>query len=108
MTTYNSTSYTITSPELARLPIGQTSASVSVVSAPAIGTIVTAKDPTYGEGTFIYLNGVANTAVGSVVTFNSSTGVTALATTSTLNNALAVATAANTSSTSGAWYQVAG
>jgi len=40
------------------------------------GTIVRAADPTYGEGEFIYLLGVASTAVGDAVTFNSATGQT--------------------------------
>ena len=31
-----------------------------------LGTIVRGTDPTYGEGEFIYLLGVANTVVGSV------------------------------------------
>ena len=31
----------------------------------ALGTIVTAVDPTYGAGEFIYLKGVASTVVGS-------------------------------------------
>lgn len=35
-----------------------------------LGTIVRATDPVYGAGEFIYLKGVASTAVGSWVTYN--------------------------------------
>ena len=35
-----------------------------------VGTIVRAEDPTYGEGEFIYLIGVASTIVGSLVTYD--------------------------------------
>jgi hypothetical protein len=43
-----------------------------------LGTIVRASDPTYGEGEFIYLLGVASTAIGSVVTYDASTYQTVL------------------------------
>ena len=43
-----------------------------------LGTIVRATDPTYGEGEFIYLLGVASTAIGSVVTYDASTYQTVL------------------------------
>lgn len=36
----------------------------------AVGTIIRAKDPTYGEGEFIYLVGVASTVVGSLVSYD--------------------------------------
>lgn len=35
-----------------------------------LGTRVKATDPTYGEGEFVYLKGVASTAVGSLVVIN--------------------------------------
>jgi len=46
-----------------------------------LGTIIRAKDTTYGEGEFIYLQGVASTIVGSVVEYNTSfqTGLEATA-----------------------------
>lgn len=73
-----------------------------------IGTIVRAKDETLGEGEFIYLLGVASTAVGSLVTYNGITGVTALAPVGA-NKAqpIAVAMSANVASQWG-WYQIAG
>ena len=45
----------------------------------ALGTIVTAVDPTYGAGEFIYLKGVASTVVGSLVDYDSYLATTALA-----------------------------
>lgn len=73
-----------------------------------LGTIVRAYDPTYGEGEFIYLLGVANTAVGSIVTYNATTWQTALAPVGT-NKAqpVAVAMSANVASQYG-WYQISG
>jgi hypothetical protein len=71
---------------------------------------VKATDPTYGEGEFIYLLGVANTVVGSIVSYIASTGVTALTSTSGTTNGgapLAVAMSANVASGYG-WYQIAG
>ena len=57
--------------------VGATPIAVSDTSARhAIGTIVEAIDPTYGMGEFVYLNGLASTVVGSVVTFDQTNGVT--------------------------------
>lgn len=103
MTTYNSTSYSIAQDQLGVQPIAVT----STVQNHPFGRMVAADDPTYGEGQFIYLGGCASTVVGSVVTFNSSTGTTALASTSTPANALAVAMSANVAGQFG-WYQVLG
>ena len=38
----------------------------------ALGTIVRANDPTYGEGEFIYLKGIGSTVVGSIVNYDDS------------------------------------
>lgn len=73
-----------------------------------LGTIVRAVDPTYGEGEFIYLLGVASTAVGSLVTYNASTYTTALAPVGTNKpQPIAVAMSANVASQYG-WYQISG
>lgn len=78
-----------------------------------LGDIVTAVDPTYGVGEFIYLLGVASTVVGSLVTYNgNATGTptyqTTLApSTAGLAQPVAVAMAANVASQYG-WYQIAG
>jgi len=75
-----------------------------------LGTIIRAYDPTYGEGEFIYLLGVASTEVGSVVTYNTTTWQTALGTVSNMKNkgtAVAVAMSANLGTYYG-WYQISG
>ena len=85
-------------------------ADTSTVQNHPTGKIVTAKDPTLGEGEFIYLKGVASTVVGDVVTYVASTGVTARSSTSGVVNGgapVAVAMSANVASQWG-WYQVAG
>lgn len=73
-----------------------------------LGTIVTAYSETYGAGEFIYLTGVASTIVGSVVTYNTVTGATALAAVgANLPRPIAVAMSANVASQYG-WYQISG
>jgi hypothetical protein len=44
----------------------------------ALGTILKGRDPTYGEAEFIYLKGVASTAVGSWVLYNADDWTTSL------------------------------
>jgi len=102
--------YTFSDP-LAGLPaIG------SIGSAAALpgGTIRRAYDPNYGEGEFIYLQGVANTVVGSCVTWSGISGgfptfQTALspAAGTNLNQPVAFATAAILAGQWG-WYQIGG
>lgn len=88
-------------------------ASTSTTQNHPLGKIVRAFDPTYGEGEFIYLLGVASTVVGSVVTYNGNTSgtptlQTALApATINLGQPLAVAMSANVASQYG-WYQISG
>ena len=73
-----------------------------------LGTIIRAQDPTYGEGEFIYLLGVASTVVGSVVTYNATTYQTTLVpNTANLNSPVAVAMSANVAAQYG-WYQIEG
>lgn len=72
-----------------------------------LGTVVRAQDPTYGEGEFIYLKGVASTAVGSIVNYDDSYQ-TALDTTGLdTPRPLAIAMSANDASYYG-WYQISG
>lgn len=74
----------------------------------ALGTIVKANDPTYGEGEFIYLLGVASTAVGSIVTYDASTYQTVLcAVGGNIPRPIAVSMSANVASQYG-WYQISG
>jgi hypothetical protein len=101
--------YTINENRLGLPAIGSSSTTALV----PLGTIVRASDPTYGNGEFIYLLGVASTVVGSVVTWNgNSTGTptyqTALAAaTANQGQPLAVAMGANLAGSYG-WYQIQG
>lgn len=110
-------SYTSINPVLGVLPIGNTDAGVtmpngsSAIPTPplTLGMIVRASDPTYGEGEFILLKGVASTAVGSMVTWDGTTYATALAaTTANQGRPVAFSMAANTSATVFSWYQISG
>ena len=73
-----------------------------------LGMVVRAFDPTYGEGEFIMLLGVASTVIGSLVSYNATTYQTALsANTAGLAGPVAVAMSACTSGLFG-WYQIGG
>jgi hypothetical protein len=86
----------------------QAIADTSTVQNHPVGTIVTADDTTYGAGEFIYLLGIGSTAVGSLVTYNGATGVTALAAVGANKpQPIAVAMSANVASQWG-WYQISG
>lgn len=85
---------------------------------PDVGTIRSFRDTTnaYGVGEFIYLPGVASLAVGDVVNYRVSAGVSAgvnatvtrwVGTAST-GAPLAIATTANTATTTFSWYQISG
>lgn len=71
-----------------------------------LGTIVRAKDPTYGEGEFVYLKGVASTAVNDVVIYDQYAGTTTRAVAGSRGPA-AVAMSANVANQYG-WYQIGG
>ena len=91
-------------------PGGVSSGSASVIPTPpnVLGKIVRADDPTYGEGEFILLLGVAATEVGLVVKYNATTYQTAVVTNSAVQDVpVAVAMSANLAGTFG-WYQIAG
>ena len=81
-------------------------ASISSTQNHDLGTIVEAVDPTYGHGEFIYLKGVASTAVGSWATYGMDDGQTTL-TVANAKGPLGVAMAACTSGAYG-WYQIQG
>lgn len=90
---------------------GQTTANSATV-VPTIpmklGMIVTANDPTYGDGEFILLKGVASTVAGSLVTYDGTTYQTTLAAvTANQGRPVAWAMAATTASLFG-WYQIGG
>jgi len=108
--------YSITESRIGYLPIASTDAgaanagSSTLYPSPpnTLGQVVRAFDPTYGEGEFIMLVGVASTVVGSLVSYNATTYQTALsADTANLAGPVAVAMSACTAALFG-WYQVGG
>lgn len=108
--------YSFTENRTGMLQIANTDAGVTmpngtsaIPTPPAtLGMVVRAFDPTYGEGEFIMLVGVANTVVGSLVTYNTTTYQTALSpNTANLAQPVAVAMSANGAASFG-WYQIGG
>ncbi len=86
--------------------LGQAVADNSTTQAHKLGTIMRCHDVDYGAGEFIYLAGVASTAVGSVVTYNMDDGSTALLAANAIGP-VAVAMSASVASEYG-WYQIQG
>lgn len=70
------------------------------------GTIVTATDPTYGAGEFIFLKGLDTTGVGTWVTYNTDDNSTTLLAANAIGP-VAIAMAATLTGYSG-WYQISG
>jgi hypothetical protein len=96
--------YRTSSPLVGHQPIATT----STTQLHPLGTIIRAADPTYGDGEFIYLLGVASTVVGSAVVYNDSGYLTTLAPAgSNKPEAVAFAMSANVASQYG-WYQISG
>jgi hypothetical protein len=87
--------------------IGQPIAETSTTLKHRLGDRFKCSDETYGPGEFIYLAGVASTAVGSWVTFNQDDHTTALLAANAIGP-VAIAMSANTSATSYGWYQIYG
>jgi hypothetical protein len=80
----------------------------STVQNHPLGTIVRAYDPTFGQGEFIYLLGVASTVVGNTVTYSTTTFQTTLSPNTAQNaNPIGVAMSANVAAQYG-WYQSGG
>lgn len=86
--------------------LGQAIADTLTSKKMQLGTRMKAQDPTYGPGEFIYLKGVASTAIGSVVLFNPDDWSTSLATAND-KGPIAVAMSANVANQYG-WYQIYG
>jgi len=109
--------YTFDEPRVGLLQIAQIDTGVtmangsSAITTPpnVLGSVVKAFDPTYGEGEFVLLKGVASTAIGTLVTWDGTTYTSILAATTT-NQArpVAVAMSANTSASEFGWYQISG
>lgn len=93
--------YKIITPQAGYQPIAATETTQNH----ALGTIVVAQDPTYGVGEFIYLAGVASTAVGDVVRV--AAGFTTVRGVASGRGKIAVAMSANVASQYG-WYQISG
>lgn len=94
--------YKVISQLLGVQPIADT----STTKQHALGTIVQAEDPTYGVGEFIYLVGVASTAVGSWVKYMEDGYTTSLLAANDIGQ-VAVSMSANVASQYG-WYQIKG
>ena len=71
-----------------------------------LGDIIRAVDPTYGVGEFIYLKGVASTALGSWVTYNADDFSSTLLAANAIGP-VAVAMAPTIANEFG-WYQISG
>ena len=84
----------------------QAIAGTDTIKRHALGSIVRATDPIYGGGEFIYLKGVANTVVGSWVTYLPDDYATALIVPDVIGP-VAVAMSANVADQFG-WYQIQG
>lgn len=100
--------YVFLNPTLGMQPIATTVSTTATVAPKPwkYGDIVRAVDPTYGAGEFIYLKGVASTAVGSWVTYNADDFSTTLLAANAIGP-VAVAMSANVASQAG-WYQISG
>lgn len=94
--------YTITSHIIGPQPIEVT----DTVQNHPIGTVVTASDPVYGAGEFIYLKGVASTAARDLVIYDTYANTTKRAVAGDRGPA-AVAMSANVANQFG-WYQIGG
>jgi hypothetical protein len=98
--------FTPMTPSLGYPAIGAVVTSGGYIDEPPLGTIITAVDPDYGAGEFIYLAGVASTARGSVVVYNAADYSTTLAQANAIGP-IALAMGATVASTKG-WYQIGG
>ena len=86
--------------------LGQAIADNSSTQKAVLGTRAICKDPTYGVGEFIYLKGVASTAVGEWVTYNADDFSTARLA-ANAKGPVAVAMSACVANEFG-WYQIHG
>ena len=94
--------YQVVNTRIGVQPIAETSTTLQLPT----GTRVQAQDSTYGVGEFIYLVGVASTAIGDWVTFNQDDNTTTLLAANAIGP-VAVSMSANVASQYG-WYQIYG
>ncbi len=87
---------------------GQAFATTETTQSHQLGMVVRGFDSTFGVGEFIYLKGVASTAVGSIVSYNTSTFTTVLCPVgNNRSRPVAFAMSANVANQFG-WYQIGG
>lgn len=86
---------------------GQPVADTSTTQNHPFGYIISAQDPTYGQGEFVYVKGVASGAAGLVVTVDRYTGATALGA-ARGKGVLGVLVAALDATTKYGWAQIGG
>ena len=94
--------YIITDPRIGMQPVADT----STTQQHPLGTLVHAVDGTYGGAEFVYLKGVASTAVGSWVKYAEDDHTTSLLAANDIGQ-VAVAMSANIANQYG-WYQIKG
>lgn len=94
--------YVFVDPKVGMQPIAAT----STVQQHPIGTRVKAYDPTFGEGEFIYLKGLASTAVGEAVIYDTYANTTKRGVAGD-RGPVGIAMSANVANQFG-WYQIAG
>ena len=94
--------YAIRNPIVGTQPIEET----SDVKRHALGTMIQAVDPVYGEGSFIYCRGVASTVLGSAVLYSQDNYATTLLAPNDIGQ-VGFAMAPITAGLFG-WYQVGG
>lgn len=95
--------YVPSSPALGIQPIATTSTKQNG----ALGRVIQAVDPVLGAGEFIYLKGVASTAIGSLVLYDQNLATTTLCPATGGKGPVAVSMSANVASQFG-WYQIMG
>lgn len=97
--------YQVISPMIGAQPI----ASISTTQNHPLGTIIRANETSVplGEGEFIYLKGVASTAKGDAVTYDTRLALTTRLVDDGIIGPVAVAMGANVASSYG-WYQISG
>lgn len=94
--------YAFTDPKVGMQPIAAT----STTQQHQIGMRVKAFDPTFGEGEFIYLKGLASTAVGEAVIYDTYANTTKRGVAGD-RGPVGIAMSANVADQYG-WYQIAG
>lgn len=109
--------FTFSDPWSGLMPVANTDSGVTQPNAASatptpplvLGMVARASDPTFGQGEFILLAGVASTIVGSLVIYNTVSFTTTLCpVTANLGQPVAVAMSANVAATTWGWYQIGG